>query len=67
MKKNMLIKVQGISFLSLKILFLKGNIYGVTNNQLLKIKSDHINLHDENFDILMPDLKSGRKTISGKI
>ena len=67
MKKNMLIKVQVNSILSLKILFLKKNIYGVTHNQLLKIKSDHIKLHDENFDILMPDLKSGRKTIPGKI
>ena len=55
MKKNMLIKVQGNCFLSLKILFLKQNIYGVTHNQLLKIKSDHIKVHDNFFYILMPD------------
>ena len=65
MKKNMLIKVQGNSFFISKKNIFEKKKYGVTQKQLLKIKSDHIKLHDENFDILMPDLKSGRKTIPG--
>ncbi len=67
MKKNMLIKVQVNSILSLKIIFLKKKVYVVTHNQLLLIKSDHIKLHEGKNYILMPDLKSGRKTIPGKI
>ena len=45
MKKDMLVKVQLNNILSLN--------FGVTHNQLLKIKSDHMKLHENFFYILM--------------